>query len=188
MEIDCSRGIDEIVKQIESFVRRLISKEIEKKFVLPEGPPDFEIFERVVKVDHEQAYLINEPDVEERLRLATYEDGSVEHFYTVKGGGTLSRDEWEPPNYPRWTFDLLWSHVTREPIEKLRHISLLDGQIYEVDLYRKPGEMTGVEVNFASESEADVFVLPAWMKGAIDVTEDLRYKAKNIYLYGIPSR
>lgn len=185
IEVDGSRGIDEVVRQIAAVVRELTSKEIEKKFLLRELP-DLSQFQRVVRVFQRQGYLIAKDDVEQRLRRAAVENGPIEYFHTVKGDGTVSRSEYEDPNLHEWAFEALWGHIVGHPIEKIRHLSLWQGVIYEIDHYQQPGQMFVVEANFSSEDEAAAFVLPEWMANAIDVTDDKRFKAKNIARNGIP--
>lgn len=183
--IDGSQGIEEVVRQISAVVRELTSKEIEKKYLL-RTLPDLTQFDRVVRVFQLQGYLIAEDNVEQRLRRAAIENGPTEYFHTVKGDGTLSRSEYEDPNLHEWAFEALWPHITGNPIEKIRHLSLWQGVVYEIDHYHLPAQMFVVEVNFSNEEEATAFIKPDWMADAIDVTDDKRYKAKNIVRYGIP--
>ena len=150
--------------------------EIERKFRLLELP--------WVAVDGGeeilQGYLVTEHG-ELRLRRR----GS-DCFITVKGDGTISREEWEK-EIPEWVFTQLWPSTSGRSLEKTRYTIYHNGAKVEVDVYRSAlqGLLT-FECEFESEEEANKFQFPDWAHGAVEVTEDMAYKNKNLAIKGLP--
>lgn len=127
-----------------------------------------------------QGYIITDPG-ELRLRKK-----GEEYFLTVKGDGTLSRDEWEH-EIPEWVFQTLWPQTEGRRIEKSRYSVEWEGNTLELDEYY--GNLTGLftlEVEFLSEEDAAGFVPPWWCGQVRDVTEDKRYKNKALAVNGLP--
>lgn len=101
-------------------------------------------------------------------------------FLTVKGDGTLSREEFET-EIPEWTFNQLWPATDGRRVEKTRYALPHDGLTLEIDLYE--GHLEGLrtlEVEFPDEATAARFQLPAWIEGAVNVTSDKRFKNKSL--------
>ena len=126
----------------------------------------------------EQGYVISKKDVEMRIRRI---DGRC--FITVKSDGTLSRKEWEQ-EIPEWVYQSLCVKVIGNFVKKMRH-SIYYGKLkIEIDIF--VGNLHGLvlmECEFTNEETAKTFVLPPWAQGAIDVTDDKRFKNKNLALH-----
>ncbi len=109
---------------------------------------------------------------------------------TMKSDGTLSREEWET-EIPSWVFHTAMAHTGTACLEKVRYT--VDGKecVLMIDVYG--GRHTGLvvlEVEFRgdhSEEDAMRFVVPQWAAVEREVTEDKRYKNKNLAQYGIPT-
>jgi CYTH domain-containing protein/8-oxo-dGTP pyrophosphatase MutT (NUDIX family) len=107
-------------------------------------------------------------------------------FLTVKSTGGLERVEEELAIDAR-TFASLWPLTEGRRVEKTRHLVPFGEATLEVDVYE--GDLDGLvvaEVEFASRDESAAFTPPSWV--GEDVTEDERYKARNLALHGLPSR
>jgi CYTH domain-containing protein len=105
---------------------------------------------------------------EARLRN---KDGSF--FFTLKGNGTVERDELEIP-ISRETFNLYWPQTKGKRVEKIRLKKTLNNYLLEIDFYLDR-ELVVVEVEVGSREEAENF--PALGK---DITNDKNYKNKNL--------
>src|SRR6202035_3103667 len=99
--------------------------EIEKKFRLS-GLPAKDTLGHGIQIS--QGYLFTSPG-ELRIRKK-----GNEHFLTVKGEGTLSREEWEQ-SVPAWVFETVWPNTAGRRIEKIRYAVLYKGLTLEVDEY-----------------------------------------------------
>jgi adenylate cyclase len=151
--------------------------EIEKKFLLSNRP---EILDTAKKVAVKQGYLVTE-DGELRVRQK-----NEEFFMTVKGDGTLSRDEWEV-EIPEWVFATLWPKTIGRQVSKTRYIIEFQGLTLEIDEYF--GALAGLytfECEFDNEADANAFVLPEWAADATDVTTNKAYKNKALAVKGRP--
>ncbi len=153
-------------------------REIERKYLVSAMPENLESFSHV---EISQGYLaIDANGTEVRLRLK-----GAKCFQTVKSAGGLSRDEYEV-ELSRDQFDALWPATEDRRVEKTRYV-IPDGKLtIELDVYK--GQLAGLmtaEVEFSSESESCAYAPPPWM-GA-DVTDDSRYKNKNLALRGAPN-
>jgi CYTH domain-containing protein/8-oxo-dGTP pyrophosphatase MutT (NUDIX family) len=155
--------------------------EIERKWLVHELPAD---------------ELRNAPaDAIAQGYLATGHDGDAEvrvrrrgkrTFITVKSTGGLERVEEELAIDER-TFASLWPLTEGRRVEKTRHLVPHGDATLEVDVYE--GDLDGLvvaEVEFESRQASAVFIPPSWL--GEDVTEDERYKARNLALNGLPSR
>lgn len=149
-----------------------MGKEVERKWVLrelPQFPTELEVVEEAIV----QAYLIM---LTGELRIR--QQGN-HHLLTVKGDGTISRDEWNAADMPQWAFELLLPY-TKGKIFKTRY-TVADN--LEFDVY--DGELEGLvvlEVEFGGEEAAAAFVPPSWCDVVAEVTEDARFKNKNLAL------
>lgn len=147
-----------------------MGKEIERKWVLHQSyAPEWADMKDEAIV---QAYLITNPG-ELRIRRK-----GEKHYITVKGDGTISRDEWEQ-ELPEWAFKQLLPTAIGQ-LTKTRYT--IDGQL-ELDVYG--GRLSGLqvlEVEFPDEATAANFTPPFWCKVRREVTEDPRFKNKNLAL------
>ncbi len=128
-----------------------------------------------------QGYLaIGDPEVRIRQKADKF-------FVTLKSGEGFIREEAEE-GVSFEVFDILWPATVGKRIEKTRYeLTGPNGYIWEVDEYH--GHLTGLviaEVELPLEL-AEV-VIPAAIKEVLiaDVTDDKRYKNKNLAANGIP--
>ena len=108
-----------------------------------------------------------------------------EYFQTIKSDGGLVRGEIEI-ELTKAQYDDLWPATAGRRLEKTRYEIELDGAKIELDVYK--GDLTGLvvaEVEFPSVRESETFSQPAWF--GREVTEDKRYKNKNLALNGAPT-
>ena len=152
-------------------------KEIERKFKVKNPPPDLGQYPHVEIL---QGYVsIDENGKEERVRS---KDGRF--FHTIKEGEGMVRTEKEA-EITKEQFDELWPRTEGKRIYKTRYKIPHGEEIIELDIYH--GELDGlitVEVEFTSEEAANKFVAPDWFGD--DVTNDKRYKNKNLAVKGSP--
>lgn len=150
-------------------------KEIEKKYLLQEMPAGLSVGKRI-----RQGYIFAE-DFEMRLRQK-----ETAYYLTIKGDGTLTRDEWEE-EIPKWVFETLWPKTEGKRVEKIRYTVDLCENILEIDEYC--GQLAGLftlEIEFKTETDAKCFGLPQWLNIVGDITADKRYKNKNLAIKGAP--
>jgi adenylate cyclase len=152
--------------------------EIERKFLLTALPP-----EELVSAVHviAQGYIIAE---EWELRARRMNGRCL---LTVKGDGTISREEWET-DVPEWVFVTLWPKTEGRRIEKRRHSVPDAGLTMEVDEYQ--GALQGLiimEREFPTLAASEQWILPAWAANAKEVTHDKRYRNKALAVRGLPT-
>ncbi len=150
--------------------------EIERKFLLGTPPDDLQ---RYPCREIVQGYILTDGISEIRLRRM-----GAKHLMTMKMGKGLKRREMEF-GLSRQLFERLWPLTEGKRLEKVRYEMEQIDRVWEVDVYQR--ELTGllvVEVEFASEAEAESFLVPEWFDQ--EVTRDERYKNKNLALNGIP--
>ena len=158
--------------------------EIERKYLVKYMPERFYAYEHK---ELEQAYLsYGEEGLEKRIRLMR-SLSTVHYLYTEKSGGTLAREENEF-EIAKKEFDRLSSEAISKFVKKARYyIPVADGKyLSELDVYH--GELTGlvtVEVEFPTLEESLSFTPPDWF--GEEITEDLRYKNKNLAKNGLPT-
>jgi adenylate cyclase len=153
--------------------------EIERKFLVPELPPDLE---RWPATRIEQGYLaIGGDGTEVRVRRR-----GGDAVLTVKGGGGRSRVE-EELDIDEERFARLWPLTEGRRVEKTRHvIGAGEGLKIEVDVYA--GALAGLsvaEVEFGTDAAADAFTPPAWF--GREVTDDARFKNQRLASDGAPA-
>ena len=148
--------------------------EIERKYLLSALPPRALLGEgRLVQQGYLESGL--------RLRLV-----SEECFLTLKGEGTLAREEWEDA-IPRWVFDQLWPGSEGHRLEKIRYRVPHGDLELEVDEYLGPlAGLVTLECEFDSVASAGRLVLPDWAADAREVTEDRRYRNSHLASFGLP--
>ena len=162
-----------------------MSTEIERKYLVKYMPDRFYAYEHR---ELEQAYLDFGEDSgrEKRIRLMRSRS-TVHYLYTEKSDGTLSREENEF-EISKKEFDGLAGEAVSKFVKKARYyIPVADGSLTsELDVYH--GELSGlvtVEVEFPSFEASDAFTPPEWF--GKEITEDSRYKNKNLAKNGIPT-
>ncbi len=160
-----------------------MSTEIERKYLVKYLP------ERFFDYNHrelEQAYTVLGDDGSEvRVRLVRHGDRE-RYFYTEKSGGTLSRTEHEL-EITKKEYKSLSAKAISKFVKKARYYIPLYGDtlVAELDLYH--GGLAGlvtVEVEFDSIEDSNAFTAPDWF--GEEITEDKRYKNKNLARFGKP--
>lgn len=144
--------------------------EIERKFIPQDLPEDLTQF-KYHKI--EQAYLNTAPVV----RIRRQDD---EYYLTYKGGGMMSRKEYNLP-LDRKSYEHLREKADGNIITKTRYLIPIndDSLTAELDIFEgKFAGMLLVEVEFSSVEQADAFQKPDWF--GEDVTYDKKYH--NSYL------
>lgn len=152
--------------------------EIERKYLVTSPPPNLESQPSRPIL---QGYVAIE-DGGNEVRLRRKGD---RFFETVKSGRGLERMEAEV-ELTKEQFDDVWPTVGDRQVEKTRYEISLGVLTVELDVYtgRLAGLMTA-EVEFGSVEECMAFEPPAWL-GA-EVTEDERFKNRNLAVHGRPS-
>lgn len=154
--------------------------EIERSFVIERDPPI--AAERVERI--EQGYVAIDTDgTEVRIRRR----GSALTL-TVKSGDEGRTRVEEEVTLEEERFERLWPLTVGRRIVKDRHLFALTGGLTaELDVY--VGALAGlrvVEVEFASEEDAERFRVPDWF--GREVTNDQRYRNRELALHGLPPR
>jgi adenylate cyclase len=107
-------------------------------------------------------------------------------YLTVKGEGTIARDEWEVET-PRWVFDHLWPATAGRRLEKTRYAVPHGELTLEIDEYHGPlAGLWTLECEFVDEQRAGTLRLPDWAAFAEEVTEDRRYHNSSLAEHGLP--
>lgn len=143
-----------------------IKYEVERKFVIRELPPDFELG-RGFKLD--QGYICAHSEGEVRLRGV---DGK--YFMTIKSGCGLKRVEAEL-ELSAAQFAELWPFTAGRRIEKTRHRVHISGHQAEIDVFQGClAPLILAEVEFDDVESSRDFVPPAFF--AVEVTDDPAYR------------
>ena len=151
--------------------------EIERKFIVVKAPPGLEHYPHAVI---RQGYLALDPDGTE-VRIRQKGD---RFFQTLKRGAGLQRLEVEIL-LTAAQFEALWPLTDGRRVEKTRYDIAFEGHVIELDVYEDAlaGLLTA-EVEFASLEASVAFQPPLWLNR--EITEDKRYKNKNLAVYGMP--
>ncbi|EMG30526.1 CHAD domain-containing protein [Campylobacter showae] len=160
--------------------------EIERKFILRDAAVINELKARDIDVQQKevtQIYIKITPLEEIRFREA-----SGVFTITQKSGVGLAREENESETDAK-SFKKALKNAVAAPIKKTRFLFRLDGAVCNVDIFH--GALEGLvtfEAEFSDEREAAEFSLPEFIAAHIvsEVTEDERYKNKNLALFGLP--
>lgn len=163
--------------------------EIERKYLVKYMPERFYAYDHM---ELEQAYLSFGDDTDKVVtglekRIRQMRRGMLErYFYTEKSDGTLMRSESEL-EITQKEFKSLCAQVVSKFVKKARYYIPIanDTLTAELDVYH--GELLGlvtVEVEFRSLEESESFVAPDWFGD--EITEDKRYKNKNLAKNGKP--
>ncbi len=151
--------------------------EIERKFLaekhlLPAG------WEEVHSARLSQFYISLDPTI--RIRKQ-----DEEYILTVKGSGSIAREEFEL-KITKAQYEELLPKAATKTVEKQRYFYKLDEKsTAEIDIYF--GELLGlltIEVEFSSMEDCMAFEAPSWF--GKEVSEDKRYKNTNLSIYGCP--
>lgn len=160
--------------------------EIERKFILRDAAVINELKARDIGTEQKevtQIYVKITPLEEIRFREA-----SGVFTITQKSGVGLAREENESETDAK-SFKKAIKNAVAAPIKKTRFLFEPDGTACNVDIFH--GTLEGLvtfEAEFASEREAAEFNPPEFIAAHIasEVTEDERYKNKNLALFGLP--
>ena len=109
------------------------------------------------------------------------------YYLTTKIGSGIERDEFEVV-VSKNEYNGSKPKRVSSFIEKDRYSFELDGVTHAIDIYS--GELAGLfilEIEFETKEEALNFTLNPLFENAKEVTEDERYKNKNLSLFGSPS-
>ena len=154
-----------------------MAHEIEKKFLVTELPQNLESYPHS---EITQGYIrITGDGTEERVRRK-----GARFLHTIKSGKGLIRKESEKEISEK-EFSELWPMTEGMRIIKTRYDIEYVGVLIELDIFS--GNLDGLivaEVEFESEEESEKFVPPKWFGS--EITDDERYKNKNLAIYGKP--
>ncbi len=157
-------------------MKRSLSSEIERKFILRSLPPELEIAKgRLIK----KGFLSVEPDRE--VHLQSIED---RFFLTAMTGHGLSRGELET-EITRVQFLSLWPLTSGRRIEKLRFEYTLDKQLFHIDIFQ--AELDGLrlaETEFANVQNSRQFMASPFFGD--EITDDWRFTDKMLAMQGMP--
>ena len=176
-------------------------QELERKFVTPPVPfPDEQLAALFDYDDMKQAYTLidDQTGQEQRVRIKVNRSGSVKFEATAKGDGTDTRDErnWKisTEEFKEGSADgARVGNVVEKRRYKIKYEYPVeeDGQIVMeavvIEYSRYHGALEGLsdaEVEFTSPDQMSQFIAPPWF--GPEVTDDPRYKNKNLARYGIP--
>lgn len=149
--------------------------EIERKYLLTTLPPAKVLGQGV---SLKQGY-ISTGDPEVRVRAK-----GMKFYLTIKSGEGLVRQEFEVEIQAN-LFTQLCKVTEGACIEKTRYFIEHQGLTWEIDEYY--GKLTGLytaEVELRTETQ--YFEIPEFLQIVSEVTEDERYKNKNLSTYGMP--
>ena len=152
--------------------------EIERKFLIKEKLP-------IIPTEHfhtKQAYISVNPEVRIREKFGVDEWSKCGDPYkiTVKGDGTLAREEIETPIDEKF-YNKILKFIGYNPISKDYYIYYYNSYIIEVSDVDF-GAFTYAEVEFDSIEEANNFVWP-WPEILIsEETENPEFKMKNYWI------
>ncbi|MCL2351693.1 MAG: CYTH domain-containing protein [Firmicutes bacterium] len=149
--------------------------EIERKFLVKNLPERLETYPALAIA---QAYVSTDPVI--RVRRS---DGNF--FLTVKGEGTIAREEYETA-LTAAQFAKLLAKAETETLEKTRYLIPLGGGLTaELDVYKNAlSGLVTAEVEFVSLEAAEAFAPPDWF--GEDVSADFRYRNVSLAVYGLP--
>ncbi|RUT50108.1 hypothetical protein BWK51_05740 [Campylobacter fetus] len=160
--------------------------EIERKFLLNNGFIQIALMLEGVefkKVNILQFYTKIAPNYEVRFRKT-----ANEFIKTIKIGKGLIRQENETVISEK-EFQKQRKNSIANQISKSRYIFKLNNFPCNIDIYNDYlSDLAIFEIEFMKKSDADVFILPEFLKNYInkEITFDERYKNKNLALFGLP--
>ncbi|NOU97788.1 CYTH domain-containing protein [Paenibacillus sp. LMG 31456] len=154
-----------------------MSKEIERKFLLPAFPAKELENKAIAMVSKQyiyQTYLAFSEDQEIRVRKLVNNEGLSDFTHTFKSGHGLVREEIEYPISEKIYTQLL-NNTKLKPLEKIRTKVEYEGHIFEVDEYKQI-DLIVVEVEFPDVHSAEVFTVPDWFGRELGQEEEFRNK------------
>ena len=153
-------------------------KEVERKFVV--SRPEINSGS-VLKTHIRQGYLAVDADGRE-VRIREQDN---RWNLTFKMGLGLRRTEIEI-SLTKTQFDAFWAQTEGRRLEKERyHINDPQGRMIELDVYEGGLEgLTIAEIEFPTKAASERYVVPSWF--GREVTDDERYKNRNLAIYGLP--
>ena len=154
-------------------------QEIERKFLVETIPFNYSSYS---KQEIRQGY-ISDSNAETEVRLRQ----KNQNFYlTVKTGEGIQRNEIEL-EISEEQFRTLWPATQGQRLEKNRFQIPEQGTVIELDIYHHSlKDLITAAVEFNSLCEAEAFKVPDWF--GEEVTDDKRYKNKQLAAYGIPQK
>jgi CYTH domain-containing protein len=164
-----------------------VSKEIEKKYLLPVFPAK-ELADNELKLVSKQyiyqTYLAFSEDQEIRVRRLVDHDGSSHYTHTFKSGHGLVREEIEY-DISEAIYKQLLDKTKLVPLEKIRTTVEQQGQLFEIDEYKQI-DLLVVEAEFPDVEAANRFQVPAWFGRELGQEEEFRNKSLWIKLQTEP--
>lgn len=170
-------NIKGVTSQVVHLVGQYLREEIERKYLLS-GMPSMKLGKGIPV---HQGYLPIPLEIRAR-RMG--DDG----YLTIKGNATHGgsrRLECER-QFDTWAIDEALSYATAY-VEKTRWVIPYGAYRLELDLYH--GRLDGLvtlECEFVNEAAMEAFTLPDWAKDAVDITDDPRYKNRELAFKGLP--
>lgn len=157
-----------------------MAKEIERKFLVSQIPSSVTDGSQPLPI--RQGYITEAPSGQQ-VRIRHKGD---RYFLTVKGRGTLKRDEVEVA-LSADQFEALWPLTQGRRVQKKRYAIPYREHIIELDVFE--GNLAGLvvaEIEFATVEESESLETPGWF--GKEVTHDARYTNSHLASYGkIPS-
>ncbi len=164
-----------------------MTKEVERKWLLPSH------FNMPLNIDERLntcQFYIDNIRIRQIIKSATNDVNRSKYFITVKGDGTISRNEWEA-EIPQWVYhQLFMTHATNPVIHKTIHKIFLANLILEIHVYfGKLKDLIILECEFIDEAQANNFKLPSEIREQVirEVTNDVRYQNINLAIRGLPT-
>lgn len=164
--------------------------EIERKFRLVRPIRSEDLRGAARRTEILQGYLpvpLGEVRLRRKVVVSTISGGTT-YALTAKGDGDISREE-DEVQITKMIFDAMWP-INDGIIEKSRFMfdarewgCKVRGFYSEFDIYAEDGPLNGLQVlesEFDTLEQAAQFILPPWAADAIEVTDDKRFKNKNL--------
>lgn len=146
-----------------------MSVEIERKFMIEDFPNHLPLLRSAYV---EQGYVSDKPEV--RVRHGIDElTGKENYTLTIKGEGTLSRQEMET-EVEKAFYEEVVAFIGKPMITKKYRCYLFEGYHLEVSLVDEgmESEFCYAELEFSSEEEANAFVKPFFLGEEVTQDED----------------
>lgn len=149
--------------------------EIERKFLLPAMPPNWEQLEREPIA---QGYIgFTDEGVEIRVRQR-----GARYYQTLKQGASRVRRELEL-EISAAQFEQLWAWTEGKRLRKTRFYMPFGESRLEIDRYEEGLEgLLVVEVEFNSEAAAQEFEVPEWF--GREITEEANFRNRALAMRG----
>lgn len=186
--IDNSTLFDKKLERLLNEVRKVlgipVAIETERKFLVK----DFHDIDKIPVahqiIEVEQVYLKKRDGVEARIRKRGQANEGEIYYETKKfpTGSPISRIEIEKRiDTQEYWEKLKDANLELDPIKKLRVCFLWKNQYFELDFFQEPERIRGLtllEIELTEEN--DEVSIPDWLGEVIEVSEDPKYKNKNL--------